>query len=294
MAMNWKAIEERCAAYGGAVAVLLRHYGTGRTLFCRNADREMPAASTIKVLLLAALLEEGISWKETLVPREEEKVPYSLVSLLDNPVWSVGDLARLMILDSDNTATNLLLDRLGMDRVNRVGRALGLSGTQFRRKMMDFDAARRGCENVTTLADQALLYEELFAVSRGLPLPGVMSVSGFERSGIPWGGREGARKALEILLRVRSDSMLLRYFTEEECLVAHKPGGLPSVRHDAGIFFPGVTVASACGDVPGGNAPEDAYFFGVFTTGMPEPEAKELIGRLSRYVYETRKEWRHA
>jgi beta-lactamase class A len=205
-----------------------------------------------------------------------------------------------MIFYSDNTATNLLLDRLGMDRVNRVGRALGLSGTQFRRKMMDFDAARRGRENVTTLADQALLYEELFAVSRGLPLPDAMSSSGLnafsERSSIPWGGREGARKALEILLRVRSDSMLLRYFTEEECLLAHKPGGLSYVRHDAGIFFPGARdVASACGNVPGsGSAPEDAYFFGVFTTGMPEPEAKELIGRLSRYVYETRKEWLHA
>ncbi len=298
MAMDWKSIEERCTACGGTVAILLRHYGTGRTLFCRNVDREMPAASTIKVLLLAALLEEGISWEETLAPREEEKVPYSLVSLLDNPVWSVGDLARLMIFDSDNTATNLLLDRLGMDRVNRVGRALGLTGTQFRRKMMDFDAARQGRENVTTLADQALLYETLFAVSRGLALPDAISPAdpngSSERAGMLWGGRKGARKALEILLRVRSDSMLLRYFTEEECLLAHKPGGLPYVRHDAGIFFPGATVASACGDVPGGNAPEDAYFFGVFTTGMPEPEAKELIGRLSRYVYETRKEWLHA
>jgi beta-lactamase class A len=92
--MDWKSIEERCTACGGTVAILLRHYGTGRTLFCRNVDREMPAASTIKVLLLAAFSKRAFPGRRRLHLGSEEKVPYSLVSLLDNPVWSVGDLAR--------------------------------------------------------------------------------------------------------------------------------------------------------------------------------------------------------
>lgn len=276
--MDGRWIEERCAACGGTTAVLLRNVKEGRTLFGRNAHREMAAASTIKVLLLEALLEEKVSWRETIAPRAEEKVPYSLVSLLDNPLWSVGDLARLMILDSDNTATNLLVDRLGMERINGAAVSLGLEGTRFRRKMMDLDAARAGRENVTTLSDQARLYESLYALSRGLPF----EAADGERTSTaePWGGREGACRALDILLHVRANAMLLRYFTEEECPLAHKPGGLPYAQHEAGIFFP---------DPPDGVP----YFFGVFTTGLPEPEAKELIGRLSRYVYETRKEWLH-
>ena len=280
--MDWSWIDELCASAGGITAVLLRNLATGSTLVSREADREMAAASTIKVLLLAALLEEGIPWQETLSPREEEKVPYSLVSLLDNPLWSIGDLARLMILESDNTATNLLVDRLGMDRINEVGLALGRKGTWFRRKMMDLAAARAGRENVTTLADQARLYEGLYVLSRGEAL------SRRKGAALPWGGREGARRALEILLQVRADSMLLRYFTEEECLLAHKPGGLPYAQHEAGLFFPRSSDVTQAVE-----GPESAYFFGVFTMGLPGPEAKELIGRLSRDVYESREEWLH-
>lgn len=271
--MKGLGIDERCDAAGGTVAVLLQRCRDGRVLYRRNAERSLAAASTIKVLLLAALLEEGLPWEERIAVDEAEKVPYSLVTLLDNPVWSLGDLARLMILDSDNTATNVLLDRVGMERVNERGRRMGLKGTLFRRKMMDQAAAAAGRENVTTLADQARLWGLLWAVACQQALPEGMSPR-------LWGGADGARTALEILCHVRTDSMLLRYFTEEECPLAHKAGGLPYARHEAGLFFP--------------RSPEGAdYFFGVFTAGLSEPLAKELIGRLSRDVYETRKEWLH-
>ena len=62
-----------------------------------------------------------------------------------------------MILQSDNTATNVLIDRVGMAAVNQRMAALGLTGTRLRRHMIDLDAARRGDENVATPADLARL-----------------------------------------------------------------------------------------------------------------------------------------
>lgn len=63
-----------------------------------------------------------------------------------------------MIIHSDNTATNLMIDRLGMDRVNRYLKEHGYKDTTLRRKMMDFDAAKKGAENMTTVRDVGLLF----------------------------------------------------------------------------------------------------------------------------------------
>ena len=64
-----------------------------------------------------------------------------------------------MVTLSDNTATNILIDRLGMERIAARMQALGLNGTKLRRHMMDTAAARRGDENVSTPDELARLLE---------------------------------------------------------------------------------------------------------------------------------------
>ncbi len=66
-----------------------------------------------------------------------------------------------MISVSDNTAANLLIDRLGMDAVNGGFRELGLSGTVLGRKMLDFEAKKAGKDNFTTAGDMAVVLETL-------------------------------------------------------------------------------------------------------------------------------------
>jgi beta-lactamase class A len=73
------------------------------------------------------------------------------------------DLAILMMGWSDNEATNLIVDRVGIDSVNRRLDALGLARTRLRRRMMDTAAARRGEENVSTPAEMRRLVEILYA-----------------------------------------------------------------------------------------------------------------------------------
>jgi beta-lactamase class A len=75
---------------------------------------------------------------------------------------SLHDLCVLMIVLSDNTATNLLIDLVGMANVNRTLGSIGLKSTRLQRRMMDMPAAQRGDENLATPAEAARVMEMLF------------------------------------------------------------------------------------------------------------------------------------
>jgi len=111
-------IERIAGECGGTVAVAAAHVTTGRQLE-REARRPFPSASVIKVPILAALHAEAaagrLAWEETVSLTEAIKVPGSgvLRELHAGIELNLEDLARLMIVVSDNTATNLLIDRLG-------------------------------------------------------------------------------------------------------------------------------------------------------------------------------------
>jgi beta-lactamase class A len=70
-----------------------------------------------------------------------------------------------MIRVSDNTATNLLISRLGMDRIGALAQEFGLRHTALRRRMMDFGALARGQENTTSASDMANLLAEIWGGS---------------------------------------------------------------------------------------------------------------------------------
>ena len=129
--------------------------------FARLDGTQFPTASTIKLAVLYELLkqaDEGRVALDAVTPMDRARaVPGGLLYELTNPSLSPRDLAVAMILQSDNTATNVLIDRVGMAAVNRRMAALGLAHTELRRHMIDLEAARRGDENVSTPADLARL-----------------------------------------------------------------------------------------------------------------------------------------
>src|SRR2546425_13377468 len=75
---------------------------------------------------------------------------------------TLRDLATMMVAVSDNSATNVLIDRVGMENVNALLDSLGLTHTRLRRKMMDLKAAAEGRENVATPREMMLLLENLY------------------------------------------------------------------------------------------------------------------------------------
>ncbi|MBA3841578.1 MAG: serine hydrolase [Actinobacteria bacterium] len=111
-----------------------------------GGTRVVPAASTIKLFVASAF------WRSPLDPHEEvgvPTVPWSVADRLSEPV-TLGDCALLMLAFSDNAATNVLLERLGLDAVNEEAARLGAEQTAIRRPMM-----AAGPENLTCALDLA-------------------------------------------------------------------------------------------------------------------------------------------
>jgi beta-lactamase class A len=199
----------------------------GRILL-RNADRVFPTASSIKLAILLELYRQdqaaraGAQGKAklddiyTFDPKdlvEDSQVMAGLtagVTRLTN-----RDLAQFMVAVSDNTAANILYDRVGRDNVNGMLRRFGLSKTMLRRKMMDVAAARRGDENVATPQEMVRLLEAIYkekVLNKQATAEFIKQFSTLKQSYIPRSLPDGVR-------------------------VANKPGELEGVRTDSGIVF---------------------------------------------------------
>jgi len=128
-----------------------------------NADGVFESASLVKVAILLEVYREAregkLSLDQRLTMRGDHRAPGS-GTLKDRPAgrsYPIRQLAELMVTISDNTATNMLVERVGMDAVNRRLAALGLVRTRLRRDIMDFAAIDRGLDNLTTPAETASL-----------------------------------------------------------------------------------------------------------------------------------------
>ena len=133
--------EERC---GGVISLEARSL-TGPFSVKRNAEQQVISASVVKlpILLAAALLVErgSVHWEDQLELLDDGKVPGSgvLTQLTAGLHLSLRDACCLMTTVSDNTATNLVIDHLGLDAINRETEAFGLSGTRVFRKVFHED-----------------------------------------------------------------------------------------------------------------------------------------------------------
>jgi len=187
---------------------------SGEPLFSQNADEQFPQASAIKVPLLMEVLkqrEEGkLRWEDRHLIEKEKQVGGSgvLLELADRgSELCVGDLCVLMILLSDNTATNMLIDLVGMESVNETMSSLGFHHTKLQRLMMDIAASERGEENLSTPAEASQIMQ-LLGSGKFL-------------------SQEVSDEALDILRRAKSTS--IREGVPQEVPVVTKPGGIPRV-----------------------------------------------------------------
>ncbi|AKT52802.1 hypothetical protein ADJ73_11565 [Arsenicicoccus sp. oral taxon 190] len=188
-----------------------------------DADREVPAASLVKVLVLVAALREvdggRLSLDQTLQLPEERVGGSGALSLLPSVTeLAVVELLRLMVTLSDNDAANLLLHLLGHDRVTRTGREIGLQHTQVARNLRDRAAAESGRDNTTTAADQAGLLAAL-------------------RAGQVLGGAS-TRLALALLAE-QQHAYGVTALLPDGVVRGSKPGDLPGVRHDVALVETG-------------------------------------------------------
>ncbi|HEV8536417.1 MAG TPA: serine hydrolase [Candidatus Limnocylindria bacterium] len=191
---------------------------TGRELFSERPDELFPAASVIKLPLVMALYADAARGMVDLDERVEvgARVDGSgvLRHLRDIGPLPLRDLAMLAVIVSDNTATNLLVDRFGIDRVNERMREWGCPRSRLARKMFDFESARSGKENLMTAREAAAL---LLRLQRG-----------------ECEDRATSDAVLAILAECQDTTMLRRYLPSG-AKVAHKTGTLDQSRSDAAI-----------------------------------------------------------
>lgn len=151
----------------GIVGVTIEDLVTGES-YSVNGDVVFTQASAIKLPVLVELfrqVDEGRYGLDDAVTLEEsDVVPGSGILQRLTPgrvTMTLRDIATLMVSVSDNSATNMIIDRVGMESVNASMSRLGLSHTRLQRKMMDTEAWLQDRENLSTPNEQAKLLELL-------------------------------------------------------------------------------------------------------------------------------------
>lgn len=207
----------------GVLAVAILDLTTGQKYFL-HADEVVPTASSIKIAILAELYRQAQQGKIKLgdlyTLQSSDLVGGSGIAEALTPGvtrLTIRDVAALMISVSDNSAANIIIDRVGMENVNALLDSLGLTRTRLRRKMMDVKAAGEGRENISTPREMVTLLEDLY---RGRVLNKQMTDDFFA------------------LLSVHKESYIPRELPED-LRIANKPGELEGVRNDSGIVFTG-------------------------------------------------------
>jgi len=187
-----------------------------------HANDVFPQASSIKICVLAELYRQAQQGKLKLtdlytVNAADLVQDSDIMGGLTPGITQITlrDLATMMIAVSDNSATNVLIDRVGMDNVNAFLKAQGLRDTRLRRKMMDLKAATEGRENVSTPNEMLNLLQALY---RGEILNKEMTGDFFK------------------VLSTHKDSWIPRNLPDD-LKIADKPGALEGVRNDSGVIF---------------------------------------------------------
>ncbi|MCM8711175.1 class A beta-lactamase-related serine hydrolase [Clostridium sp. SYSU_GA19001] len=125
-----------------------------------NERAIMPAASCIKLPIAIALLKEvennNISLQEKVLIKCKDKVYGSgILHEFDDKDYSIKELLIAMLIQSDSTATNKIIDILGMEKINIYFKEMGLKETFLKRKLRDFTAREKGLENLSSSFDLA-------------------------------------------------------------------------------------------------------------------------------------------
>jgi beta-lactamase class A len=254
------------AASGAEVSLALRPLdGHGEVLI--DPDRPFHAASTMKVPVMIELYRQArsgaLGLDDTLPIRNQfrsivDGSPYALSEGDDSDkeiyaavgsTLSLRQLCEAMIVTSSNFAANLLIDKLGADRIQRTVAALGADGMRVRRGVEDQKAFDKGLNNTTTARGLLILLDKLANGRAVDPSADAEMVNILKRQkfndAIPAGLPPGIT-------------------------VAHKTGTITRIHHDAGIVY-----ASR------------PYVLVVLVRGLDDQkQSAELIARLSRLAFE--------
>ncbi len=290
------AMQEFQSRTGGTLGVMVRDLGSGEELRW-NAETSFPTASTLKVPLLYALFrlaqEGAIDLSTRVTLRCEDRVPGSgVLQYLDAGLQpTIRDIAELMIIISDNYATDVCYRLVGRERLAASLAELGLAGTHLPHTTWELLAHVGGLD----LADAELTYDTLLdrlkgsgsddpdapyvdeEYDRSTPADMIRLLTLIDEGhGLSAESREGIFRILKH--QTIGDRIPARLPEDAGIEVAHKTGSVRGVRNDVGIVM----------------APGVRYAIAIMSRGLPDaPAAVPVLADVSRWVWDTLPPSRH-
>jgi beta-lactamase class A len=262
-----ESVRSAIAGFRGQVWVYAKNLDSGASYSLRG-DERVRTASTIKLPVLVTAFAQVAAgkarWEDTLVLTKEKKVSGSgvLGEFADGLRLTLRDAVNLMIVVSDNTATNLVLDVVTADAVNDQMDELGLKKTRALRKVGGGSPSKANEDPVA----------RLFGLGISTPREMVELLERLERGEVI--SPEASREMIEILKREQYADGIGR--TLYDVPIASKSGALDRLRSDVGIVYTRrgrIAMAITCDDMP-----EVGYY--------PENPGLLLISRLSLLLIE--------
>ncbi len=221
--------------------------------FNYRADERVPSASVIKLPILLEAMEQvkagtlDLDEIHTLTTAEKTGGSGVLQTYADQSRVSYRELLRLMMVHSDNTATNIFISKLGRDAINQRMRTIGLTQSQLNRVMMDTLATKQGRENYVIALEMNTLLERIYRKQVATPTLCDQMIA---------------------ILKQNQDTETIPRLLPKNTVVAHKTGTLPYVRGDAGIVYA-----------------SQPFLLSVFIEGLPTTEAEQIISEIALLCY---------
>lgn len=233
-----ETILQKLKSMHGKVSFYYKNLVTGDTL-CYQEDIPLQAASVIKIPVLietfSRLDQESMKKTDIFEIKKEDKLPScgALTYMHDGLQVTLEDLYTLMIILSDNTATNMLIKHLGMTQINSTLHKLGLIHTKLNRLLFDSEQSALGIENYISAREIGILLEKMYC------------------------GELISQKASDEMLQVLKNQRLngkIPFYIPKGIDIAHKTGEDTGITHDVAIVYaPQPFILCFCGnevDVP--------------------------------------------
>jgi beta-lactamase class A len=248
-----RQVRAAIAGFPGKVTLYAKNIDTGER-YGIGEDQPVRTASTIKLAILAAVFHEISEGRaqldERIGLRDADKVSGSgvLAEFSDGDRLTISDLVRLMVVVSDNTATNLLLDRFTGDAVNAYMDALGFPKTRSLRKILG-DGGKLKPEPSGLSAAGRVPANQRFGIGVSTPREMAGLIEKIARGEVA--GADASRQMIEILKRQQYKDIGRRI--GEETPVASKSGALDHLRSDVAVVYSKsgrIAIAITCEDIP--------------------------------------------
>ncbi len=242
-------IRRSVASFHGSTSLFAKNLDTGASYGLRENER-VRTASTIKLAIMATVfdaVEHGrAKWTDKLTLHDADKAGGTgvLREFSDGMQFPIRDLLHLMIVVSDNTATNLLLDRFSADAVNAEMDSLGLKDTRCMRKVLIDGQPPSGLSQAGRMVEN-----QRFGLGSSTPREMVSLVERMEQDHLV--SVAASREMIAIMKRQQDKTGIGR--KTGDLAVANKSGSLDHLRSDVGIIYsPGgrIAIAITVDDLP--------------------------------------------